>query len=506
MLGDVGGGGTTNDSNTEESIDQSKLETSNASTVEEPTNGALLGQLEGQQSHADIPSILARRSDGHEDTDSNPNFNDKQEAIIPSSSSSSTGSNTASSSSLSSDGSFGLQWSNTLLDWAHTQRDAFSNYKGKKKKQSKGQQQPSNAVQQQPAPKPTSAAVVALTIPTEKQVQNVEVTHEDRAETEKQQVVNLKDLPEGYLLPVEADTEKKISETKEEYTNLTTIGNATTERSLQLLSLNDALSEQGGSIPFESHYKLWRCQFCDVEVYSAVSFKEHLASSRHASKVKALAAAALKPNLPSTSLADLATGQTVNKKEGEGESSSTKLTTKQQQDKNNAANTSTSQKRYTGYDADVEEYVDHIITPDINTRTIELLQKLLGWQERAKQMNATNAMRKRRLVSGMREVAKAARNGKAKAIIAAPNIASIVDAKGVSACPLSDILEGAKSKHVPVVFALSRQKLGKVLGARKSASAFAILDISGAEQDLKQLLELTEQGRQQFVEWKAINE
>lgn len=45
-----------------------------------------------------------------------------------------------------------------------------------------------------------------------------------------------------------------------------------------------------------------------------------------------------------------------------------------------------------------------IITTDLNKVVVELLQSLLFWQERSKAMNAHNAARKKRLVSGLREV------------------------------------------------------------------------------------------------------
>ena len=47
-----------------------------------------------------------------------------------------------------------------------------------------------------------------------------------------------------------------------------------------------------------------------------------------------------------------------------------------------------------------------VISTDMNRVVVELLQNLLFWQERSKAMNAHNAVKKKRLVSGLREVSQ----------------------------------------------------------------------------------------------------
>ena len=121
-----------------------------------------------------------------------------------------------------------------------------------------------------------------------------------------------------------------------------------------------------------------------------------------------------------------------------------------------------------------------------------------------------NARRKRRLVSGMREVEKAVRGWKAKVLIVAPNVAALVGAveggeggpaaaEGPAAAPsefpIEPLLASARESGVPVVFALSRQRLGKLMGQRKRASAFAVLDASGADAQLREVLALAEAAR-----------
>jgi hypothetical protein len=45
-----------------------------------------------------------------------------------------------------------------------------------------------------------------------------------------------------------------------------------------------------------------------------------------------------------------------------------------------------------------------VITGELNEVAVQLLQLLLGWQERVRLNDPANFKRKRRLVSGMREV------------------------------------------------------------------------------------------------------
>lgn len=141
-----------------------------------------------------------------------------------------------------------------------------------------------------------------------------------------------------------------------------------------------------------------------------------------------------------------------------------------------------------------------VITTDLNRVVVELLQSLLFWQERAKAANAHNAARKKRLVSGLREVeslclvvwthqiacriacpkqssllriasdvtgpfivqvSKAVKLRKAKTVIVTPNIEQIETEGGLDDL-LASILQQAEELDTPVVFALSRKKLGQV--------------------------------------------
>lgn len=200
-------------------------------------------------------------------------------------------------------------------------------------------------------------------------------------------------------------------------------------------------------------------------------------------------------------------------------------------------------RRYTGIDADVASYVDHVITPELNAAVDAFLRQLIQWQERVRSNDPINFRRKRRVVSGIREVQKFVNiEKKVKLLIVAPNVEDMLvtstdqhgtihddqhmemayddavpESGGVPAGwklgnatatqtpdefptepptlhplhdagvlkrenPVTALLDDAKAMNVPVIFALSRLKLGKLLGKRKSASAFAVLNMDGAEE------------------------
>lgn len=141
--------------------------------------------------------------------------------------------------------------------------------------------------------------------------------------------------------------------------------------------------------------------------------------------------------------------------------------------------------------ADAAKYAQNEITPELNTAVLELLKKLLEWQERVRRTDPANAKRKRRMVCGLREATKLTRLGKVKAIIVAPNINTLINTRGEEENPVEPLLAAAKDKNVSVIFALSRQKMGRLLGRHKSASVFALVDVSGAEELLRSVAELS---------------
>jgi len=101
-------------------------------------------------------------------------------------------------------------------------------------------------------------------------------------------------------------------------------------------------------------------------------------------------------------------------------------------------------------------------------------------------------------VCGLREVCKAIKAGKATAVLLAPNIEQ-VEAEGGLNDSVQDIIAACSTSDIPVVFALSRKKMGEVYGFRKRMSAIALLDASSVQETLNQVLQMAADGRRQWA-------
>jgi selenocysteine insertion sequence-binding protein 2 len=102
-------------------------------------------------------------------------------------------------------------------------------------------------------------------------------------------------------------------------------------------------------------------------------------------------------------------------------------------------------------------------------------------------------------VCGLREVRKAIKSGKARAVLLAPNIEQI-EAEGALNDSVDDIIASCGAAAVPVVFALSRKKMGEVYGFRKRMSAIALLEVGGVQEVFEQVLSLAADGRRRWAE------
>ena len=126
-------------------------------------------------------------------------------------------------------------------------------------------------------------------------------------------------------------------------------------------------------------------------------------------------------------------------------------------------------------------YANQVITAELNDATQTCVAELKRFQDRLYFKDPIKAKMRRRLVFGLREVTKGVQLEKAKCVIVAPNIEETDQAGGLDDV-IGTILEEATNNGTPVVFALTRNRLGKIVGgARVRVSALAVLDYSGAE-------------------------
>lgn len=115
---------------------------------------------------------------------------------------------------------------------------------------------------------------------------------------------------------------------------------------------------------------------------------------------------------------------------------------------------------------------------------VDMLGELMRLQHRSK--DDKNAKLRRRLVMGLREVARGIRARKVKMVVMANNL----DMYGAIDSKLQEILDLAKEEDVPVFFELNKRKLGKALGKSIKVAVVGIQNSDGAHGPFKQLKNL----------------
>ncbi|GAX24823.1 hypothetical protein FisN_6Hh408 [Fistulifera solaris] len=112
---------------------------------------------------------------------------------------------------------------------------------------------------------------------------------------------------------------------------------------------------------------------------------------------------------------------------------------------------------------------------------MEMLAELMRLQKRAAEDK--NAKAKRRLVMGLREVARGIRARKVRMVVMANNL----DEYGALDEKLQEILDLAQKEEVPVFFEFSKRSLGKAIGKTIKIAVIGIQNPDGANQQFKKL-------------------
>lgn len=112
---------------------------------------------------------------------------------------------------------------------------------------------------------------------------------------------------------------------------------------------------------------------------------------------------------------------------------------------------------------------------------VEMLGELMRLQERSK--DDKNARARRRLVMGLREVARGIRAHKVKMVVMANNL----DEYGAIDSKLQEILDMATADELPILYELNKRKLGKALGKSIKVAVVGIQNADGAHDQFKKL-------------------
>ena len=95
--------------------------------------------------------------------------------------------------------------------------------------------------------------------------------------------------------------------------------------------------------------------------------------------------------------------------------------------------------------------------------------------------------------------------GKCKAVVVAPNIESTGDMEGGLDDQIWQIVKKCRELNTPVLFALTRSRLGKLCGPRY-VSCVAVLNTDGLEDQLKDMLREGQVARKKYEDEKAVEE
>ena len=161
----------------------------------------------------------------------------------------------------------------------------------------------------------------------------------------------------------------------------------------------------------------------------------------------------------------------------------------------------------------MREYCKQVIAPGLNVAVTALLQKLKFFQDRLKAQDPVKAKMRKRFVLGLREVRRGVLSRKVKCVIMTPNIEQVGSQGGLDGF-VSDIMtecekdredgdENIEIDRIPLVFALTRNKLGKALGKPMTLSVVGLYDVNGAFEEYKEMLSHAATGREAWLREQA---
>lgn len=104
---------------------------------------------------------------------------------------------------------------------------------------------------------------------------------------------------------------------------------------------------------------------------------------------------------------------------------------------------------------------------------------------------------KKRLVAGLREVTKQVERNRIKIIFLAPDIQRCPETGGLDEA-VKRLLDIARQKDLPIVYALSRRKLGRVLMKKVPVSCCGVFNYQATEETWKLLIKDVSQARDEY--------
>lgn len=151
--------------------------------------------------------------------------------------------------------------------------------------------------------------------------------------------------------------------------------------------------------------------------------------------------------------------------------------------------------------AEIRSYVMQELTYDIDEITAMMLLRLQRFNEQ-QQIFKPEATGQRRFCIGLKEVGRRVKQSKVSCLVVAPNLEGDASDGGLDD-RVREILAAAYAQNVPVIFALSRNRIGQAMGKHVPISVLGVLDATGTEELLKTAVKLSRGAREAWLKKKC---
>jgi ribosomal protein L7Ae-like RNA K-turn-binding protein len=148
-------------------------------------------------------------------------------------------------------------------------------------------------------------------------------------------------------------------------------------------------------------------------------------------------------------------------------------------------------------DTRIRSYVMQDLSCYLDNLVAKMLLRLQRFTEEGKSMMEANAPR--RFIIGLREVSRRMKKNKLACIVVAPDIEEDQEDGGLDD-RMRELLASAYSNSIPVIFALSRARIGCAMGKTVQVSVFAVMDATGAQTLLDESVSLAQELKQSWLE------
>jgi selenocysteine insertion sequence-binding protein 2 len=134
----------------------------------------------------------------------------------------------------------------------------------------------------------------------------------------------------------------------------------------------------------------------------------------------------------------------------------------------------------------IPEYIGYPSNTELDDLSYVALKELARLQSRGNDQPPEKRYKYKRFVVGFREVERALRRGELKGVIIATNLEVVPELHSM----VSALRDECTERQVPVIFSLTRRRLGKAVGKSMKQSLVGIVSLEGVHQVWKQIISI----------------